>query len=109
MKILLYLSSDSELINYESISLAFVLASFDHIVQLKIAPNVLPVLSDPNSRLYGMIQSLSLYDLPAAWVDDMALFSHLPQSITENLTQTPADLPQNPERVHALFDGVLHG
>lgn len=67
MKFLLNIRSDSELITYEAIALAFVLASFDHSVQLYFNGASHSVLTDPTSRLYGMVQSLDLYDLPMAW------------------------------------------
>lgn len=69
MNILIHLRSDSELISYEAVSLAFVLASFDHQVQLRLARSAHSVLVDPNSRLHGMIKSLNLYDMPVAWLD----------------------------------------
>ena len=52
MKFLIHINTDSELISYEAIALALTLATFDH---------------DPKSRIYGMIQSLALYDLPKAY------------------------------------------
>lgn len=69
MDILIDIDTDSELKSYEAVSLGFVLASFDHHVQFCVCKNTLPILTDPTSRLYGMIQSLHLYDLPKAWTD----------------------------------------
>ncbi|MDO4895897.1 MAG: hypothetical protein Q3971_00935 [Moraxella sp.] len=69
MKILIHLHTGSELMSFEAISLGFVLASFDHHVQFYLSGDSRDVLSDPTSRLYGMIQSLSLYDIPKAWAD----------------------------------------
>lgn len=69
MKLLINIGSNSELITYEAIALAFVLASFDHSVQLCFDGASHVVLSDPTSRAYGMIQSLPLYDLPVAWAN----------------------------------------
>lgn len=69
MKILIHISTSSELISYEAISLAFLLASFDHQVQLYLSGGSACVLADPTSRLYGMIQSLDLYELSVAWAD----------------------------------------
>lgn len=69
MKILIHVRTNSELISFEAISLGFVLASFDHQVQFYLSGDSREVLSDPTSRLYGMIQSLSLYDIPKAWAD----------------------------------------
>lgn len=68
MKFLITIHSDSELINYEAVALGFTLASFDHQVQFYFTGNSHLVLNDPQSRIYGMIQSLALYDLPKAWV-----------------------------------------
>lgn len=67
MKILIHLTSDSELIAYEALSLAFTFATFDHKVELLLSGNSQTLLTDHTSRLYGMIQSLDLYDIPKAW------------------------------------------
>lgn len=69
MKILMTITTDSELISYEALALAFVLASFDHPVQLYLDGDVFEVLCDKHSRIYGMIQSLELYDMPKAWIN----------------------------------------
>lgn len=66
MNLLISIKTDSELISYEAIALAFLLASFDHKIQL-IFDNI-DCLTNPTNRIYGMIQSLALYDLPKAWV-----------------------------------------
>lgn len=67
MKFLINISTDSEMIGYEAIALAFTLASFDHQVQLYFDGGSHHLLTDDTSRLYGMVQSLALYDLPPAW------------------------------------------
>ena len=69
MKFLIHINTDSELIGYEAIALALTLATFDHDVQLELGEKVLVLLTNPESRLYGMIQSLALYDLPKAYHD----------------------------------------
>lgn len=69
MKFLIQIHSDSELIGYEAVALGFTLASFDHQVQFYFTDGSHLVLNDPQSRIYGMIQSLDLYDLPKAWAD----------------------------------------
>lgn len=66
MNLLINITTDSELISYEAIALAFLLASFDHKVQL-VFDNT-DCLTNPANRIYGMVQSLALYDLPKAWV-----------------------------------------
>lgn len=106
MKILFNLTSDSELNCYESLSLAFVLASFDHLIQLRLDSAVLPVLTDSTSRFFGMIKSAPLYDLPPIWVDDLADFQDLPSEILALLIPTPADTLKNSDK---FFDSVLVG
>ena len=68
MNILIIIDTDSELIAYEAMALAMLLASFDHAVQLQLGAITRTLLTDTRTRLYGMIQSLPLYDLPPAWV-----------------------------------------
>lgn len=106
MKILFNMTSDSELICFESLSLAFVLATFDHQLQLRLTPNTLVVLSDSNSRLFGMIQSISLYDLPDIWVDDLTQFQDLPEKILDKLIPTPIEIFDNADH---HFDAILTG
>lgn len=83
MKILITIDTDSELIAYEAMALAMLLASFDHIVQLQITTTTLPLLLDASTRIYGMLQSLPLYDMSPVWVEfstdelDIALASAL--------------------------------
>ncbi len=67
MKFLITINTDSELISYEAIALAFTLATFDHAVQLSFGKHSLTVLMDTSTRIYGMVQSLELYDLPLAY------------------------------------------
>lgn len=85
---LINIQSDSELISYEAIALAFTLATFDHQVQLCFFEPSQTVLTDKTSRLYGMIQSLSLYDLPAAAHQfDDEIFQKLDACIQQVFTQ----------------------
>lgn len=96
MNILLKITTDSELISYEAVSLAFVLASFDHHVQILLTQSSRALFLDEKTRIFGMIQSLALYDLPQAWVDfDMSTI----------------DVLQNTQKVETLplqqFDSVL--
>ncbi|MFA9485417.1 hypothetical protein LU276_04230 [Moraxella haemolytica] len=72
MKFLITISTDSELISYEAVALGFTLASFDHEVQFYFTGNSHLALNDKQSRIYGMVQSLELYDIAKAWTD----FSH---------------------------------
>lgn len=69
MNILIKIHTDSELIGYEAIALAFLLASFDHHVQLYFLEKSEYLLKDSTTRLFGMVQSLALYDMPMAWTD----------------------------------------
>lgn len=75
MKFLINIHSNSELITYEAIALGFTLASFDHDVQFYFKSSSKNILKDTHSRLYGMLQSLDLYDLSKAWanfdIDDL--------------------------------------
>ncbi|WP_323842733.1 hypothetical protein [Moraxella sp. Pampa] len=68
MKFLIKIQSDSELINYEAISLGLTLASFDHQVQFYFSGLSHVILNDSRSRTYGMVQSLSLYDIKQPWI-----------------------------------------
>lgn len=99
MKIHILLDNDSELIAYETMSLAFVLASFDNEVQLEFGNATQALLQTPNARLIGMIKSLPLYDLPPAWANfDLIEFSQnstgaFDDELTANLMPTPTDKP----------------
>ncbi|OOR91515.1 hypothetical protein B0181_02865 [Moraxella caviae] len=107
MKLLVKLNNDSELIGYETLALAFTLASFDHEVQLYFTGDTLATLQDSHSRLCGMVQSLDLYDLPKAWADfsDEALAT-LDTAVQEALNK---DFDRNAitDKQAADFDGVL--
>lgn len=89
MKILINISTDSELKSYEAISLGFVLASFDHDVQFVLSDDSLNILNDPTSRLHGMIQSLELYDLPVAWA--MFDVAQVAPALSEYVHPMPTD------------------
>ncbi|MBS9779678.1 MAG: hypothetical protein KGV51_03540 [Moraxellaceae bacterium] len=67
-KILIRLQSSNELINYEAVSLAMTLATFDYHVQLLCEIECFNVLLNPNNRICGMLKSLSLYDMPSVWL-----------------------------------------
>ncbi len=69
-KILIRLQSSNELICYEAVSLAMTLATFDYHVQLLCEPNSFSLLLNANNRICGMLKSLSLYDMPTAWLAD---------------------------------------
>lgn len=101
MKIYLHLQSDSELICYEAMALAFVLASFDHQVQLHITGAALTVLLETTSRLHGMIQSIELYDMPSVWVDNWNALGTQPN--LQKVCQTTPSMYQL-----ATFDSRLH-
>lgn len=95
MNILISLQSDSELISYEAISLAFVLASFDHQVQLHIAKTTHAVLFDTSTRLHGMAKSLALYDMPTLWLDgfDDLTQDEITPDLWAMLDPTPSTYP----------------
>lgn len=90
MHIYLHLQSDKELICYEAMALSFVLASFEHLVQVHLTGDALEVLCDPKSRLYGMAQSLTLYDMPPLWLDDLSPLAQLP-ALHSVCQPTPSD------------------
>lgn len=97
MNILIKLNSDSELIGYETFALAFLLASFDHHVQLLLSNKSVVLFDDEHTRVFGMVQSLALYDLPMAWAEfDIA---PLDKRLHTVLTPTPKNV--------AEFDSVL--
>lgn len=95
MNILISLQSDSELISYETISLAFVLASFDHHVQLHLTTTAHTVLFDNSTRLHGMAKSLALYDMPNLWLDDFDTLnqSDIAPDLWTMLSPTPTAYP----------------
>ncbi len=67
-KILIQLDSANELLCYETVSLAMTLATFEHQVQMVCHPKTFSVLLNTGSRIYGMIQSFPLYELPKVWL-----------------------------------------
>ena len=93
MKLLIQLLTPTEMASYEGCALALTLATFGHEVQLYLDAPVFGLLMQPASRLHGMIQSLELYDMPAAWLTD-DVFSGwvtgmLPIDLASQLTLIP--------------------
>jgi len=70
MRLLIQLHTPTEAASYEGCALALTLATFGHEVQLFLDAPVFGLLMQTDSRLHGMIQSLELYDMPAAWLPD---------------------------------------
>lgn len=102
MNIFLYIDSDSELITYEAIALAFTFATFDHKVQLFLDNKCQTLLTDNTSRIYGMIQSLDLYDMPKAW--------HSFETLDEFDDDIKGSLDDKPYHIDGLllsFDKIL--
>lgn len=66
MKFSIQVWSDSELLGYEAVALAMTLATFDHQVQVLFCQDSWRLLADTQSRVYGMVQSFELYDMPMA-------------------------------------------
>ncbi|WP_426222867.1 hypothetical protein [Psychrobacter sp. DWR1-2-3] len=93
MKLLIRLHTATEMASYESCALALTLATFGHEVQLYLDAPVFGFLMQPNSRLHGMIQSLELYDMPAAWLPDDVfsgwIAGMLPADLATQLTLIP--------------------
>lgn len=69
MQFIIQIKTDSELVGYEAMSLAMTLATFDHDVQVVFTDESWRLLADKTSRVYGMIQSLELYDMPMPMAD----------------------------------------
>lgn len=85
MKFLINVQSGSELITYEALSLAFVLASFEHMVTLYFSNGSIDVLADPTNRLYGMVQSLQLYDIEQAYLSQHADVTRLDDKVLAHI------------------------
>ena len=93
MKLLIQLLTPTEMASYEGCALALTLATFGHEVQLYLDAPVFGLLMQPASRLHGMIQSLELYDMPAAWLPDDVfsgwIMGMLPADLVSQLTLVP--------------------
>ena len=93
MKLLIQLLTPTEMSSYEGCALALTLATFGHEVQLYLDAPVFGLLMQPASRLHGMIQSLELYDMPAAWLPDDVfsgwMTGMLPADLATQLTLIP--------------------
>ena len=93
MKLLIRLHTATETVSYEGCALALTLATFGHEVQLYLDAPVFGFLMQPESRLHGMIQSLELYDMPAAWLPDDVfsgwIAGMLPADLATQLTLIP--------------------
>lgn len=97
MKLLIQLRTATELASYEGCALALTLATFGHEVQLYLDAPVFGLLLQPKSRLHGMIQSLELYDMPAAWLPNDVfsgwLTGMVPTDLAAQLTLIPETIP----------------
>lgn len=93
MRLLIQLTTPTESASYEGCALALTLATFGHEVQLYLDAPVFGLLMQSESRLHGMIQSLELYDLPAAWLPDDVfsgwIIGMLPADLASQLTLIP--------------------
>ena len=93
MKLLIRLQTPTEMASYEGCALALTLATFGHEVQLYLDAPVFGFLMQSDSRLHGMIQSLELYDMPAAWLPDDVfsgwITGMLPTDVATQLTLIP--------------------
>ena len=105
MKLLIQLRTPTELASYEGCALALTLATFGHQVQLYIDAPVFGLLMQPKSRLYGMIQALELYDMPAAWLPDDVFSGWLTGMVANELA---TQLTLIPEQIDAQdFEQIL--
>ena len=98
MKLLIQLRTPTEMASYEGCALALTLATFGHHVQLYIDAPVFGLALQPESRLHGMIQSLELYDMPAAWLPNDVFSGWLTGMVPADLA---AQLTLVPEVVHS--------
>ena len=93
MKLLIRLQTPTEMASYEGCALALTLATFGHDVQLYLDAPVFGFLMQSDSRLHGMIQSLELYDMSAAWLPDDVfsgwITGMLPTDVATQLTLIP--------------------
>lgn len=93
MRLLIQLRTPTEAASYEGCALALTLATFGHEVQLWLDAPVFGLLMQSESRLHGMIQSLDLYDMPAAWLPDDVysgwVIGMLPIDLTSQLRLAP--------------------
>ncbi|MBH0006039.1 MULTISPECIES: hypothetical protein [unclassified Psychrobacter] len=93
MRLLIQLNTPTESASYEGCALALTLATFGHEVQLYLDAPVFGLLMQSESRLHGMIQSLELYDLPAAWLPNDVfsgwVIGMLPADLASQLTLVP--------------------
>lgn len=105
MKLLIRLHTPTEMASYEGCALALTLATFGHDVQLYLDAPVFGFLMQPKSRLHGMIQSLELYDMPAAWLPNDVfsgwITGMLPTDLATQLTLIPETINSHD------FDQVL--
>ena len=93
MRLLIQLNTPTEAASYEGCALALTLATFGHEVQLFLDAPVFGLLMQFESRLHGMIQSLDLYDMPAAWLPDDVfsgwVIGMVPADLASQLTLIP--------------------
>lgn len=94
MKILITLSTPNALVASEMLSLAFVLSSFEHTIQLHLEPSLLDLFA-ANPRLIALLQATPLYDLPPVWVDNLQSFVQENGGFSQLLCQTPKHSPDD--------------
>ena len=105
MKLLIRLHTPTEMASYEGCALALTLATFGHDVQLYLDAPVFGFLMQTESRLHGMIQSLELYDMPAAWLPNDVFSGWITGMLPTNLA---TQLTLIPETINSQdFDQVL--
>ncbi|MBS9779419.1 MAG: hypothetical protein KGV51_02215 [Moraxellaceae bacterium] len=104
-KILIRLQSSNELICYEAVSLAMTLATFDYHVQLLLEIDSFSLLLNANNRICGMLKSLSLYDMPPAWLANHDKSEWLIKNIEPDLAEQFVIITDKIDL--AEFDSVL--
>ena len=105
MKLLIQLRTPTEMLSYEGCALALTLATFGHEVQLYLDAPVFGLLMQSDTRLHGMIQSLELYDMTAAWLPADVFSGWLTGMIPAELA---SQITLMPESINSKdFDQIL--
>lgn len=86
---LIILDSSSELVLYETLALAFLLASFDERIILQATQQAVMAIANPAGRAFGMVQSLNLYDISPIYVANLTQNAHKDWVISPSSNNKP--------------------
>lgn len=109
MNILLRINAQTALLCHEALSMAFALAAFDHVIQLQLGQSLIKfVTTSPEGKLAKMLSSLSLYDMPQAWVDasDIVDLTHW-QTTQIQAFDWQTQLQPIPTQPDIVFDTII--